>query len=203
MRMLSSNQGTRTRGIDVFGLFKSRKHTKIAHTLYSSILTQARLPIFYTDFGVKDTIDGRFDMIVLHAHILFNRLKDGTAENQEIAQAVFDLMFADMDQNLRELGVGDVGVSKRIKAMAEAFYGRATAYANGMSEQDNNLLIAALKRNLYRRSQASDQQIISVSYYMRDQVAHLKSQEFSTLVKVNDLFMNIKSVKQSGIIQYQ
>ena len=203
MRMLSSNQGTRTRKIDVFGLFKSRKHNNIAQTLYSSILIQARLPIFYTDFGVKDTIDGRFDMIVLHAHILFNRLKDGSFENKEIAQAVFDLMFADMDQNLRELGVGDVGVSKRIKAMAEAFYGRATAYTNGMSEQDNSVLITALKRNLYRGSEATDEQVISVSSYIRDQVNHLKSQRLSKMAQSNVLFMPIKPVEQSGIIQHQ
>jgi cytochrome b pre-mRNA-processing protein 3 len=190
--MLSLNQGTRIRRIDVFGLFKSRKHSKVAHTLYSSILIQARLPVFYTDFGVQDTIDGRFDMIVLHAHILFNRLKDGTAKDQEIAQAVFDLMFADMDQNLREMGVGDVGVSKRIKAMAEAFYGRATAYANGMRESDDSLLIVALRRNLYRNSEASNQQIVGVSFYVRNQVTHLKSQKTSKLIQGNVSFMPAK-----------
>jgi cytochrome b pre-mRNA-processing protein 3 len=189
MRMLGSNQGTRIRRIKVFGLFKSRKHTKVAQTLYASILIQARLPVFYTDYGVQDTIDGRFDMIILHAHILFNRLKGGPAEEQEIAQAVFDMMFADMDQNLREMGVGDVGVSKRIKAMAEAFYGRATAYANGMREHDNSKLIAALRRNLYRNSEASDQQIIDVSSYIRNQVAHLKSQQLSELLHGNISFM--------------
>jgi cytochrome b pre-mRNA-processing protein 3 len=176
----------------VFGLFKSRKHIKFAHTLYSSILTQARLPVFYTSFGVQDTIDGRFDMIVLHAHILFNRLKDGPAEDQEITQAVFDLMFADMDQNLREMGVGDVGVSKRIKAMAEAFYGRATAYSNGMRERDNSVLIGALRRNLFRNSEASDQQVLDVSSYMRDQVAHLESQELSKLFQGSVSFMPAK-----------
>ncbi len=190
--MLSSNQGTRIRKMNVFGLFKSRKHTKVAHKLYDSILMQSRLPVFYTDFGVKDTIDGRFDMIIMHAHILFNRLKDGLTEDQEIAQAVFDLMFADMDQNLREMGVGDIGVSKRIKAMAEAFYGRATAYTNSMLEQDNSTLIEALKRNLYRNSEVSDQQISKVSQYMRDQVEHLKSQELYNLTQGEVLFIPVK-----------
>ena len=195
--MLSSNQGTRIREIEVFGLFKSRKHTKIANLLYSSILKQARMPVFYTDFGVQDTIDGRFDMIVLHAHILFNRLKDARAEDQEVAQAVFDLMFADMDQNLREMGVGDVGVSKRIKVMAEAFYGRANAYVDGMHKQDNNVLIAALRRNLYRGSQASEKQIEGVSFYMRNQVAHLKSQELLKLMQGNISFMPVKPMEKN------
>jgi cytochrome b pre-mRNA-processing protein 3 len=183
--------------IDVFGLFKSRKHSKIAHSLYNSILSQARLPIFYTDLGVQDTIDGRFDMIVLHAHIFFNRLKDSTTEAHEISQAVFDLMFADMEQNLREMGVGDVGVSKRIKTMAEAFYGRAMAYANGMHEQDNSLLISALKRNLYRNSEVRDQIIVDVSSYMRDQVAYLKSQEISQLIQGKVTFMPVKTLEES------
>ena len=180
----------------MFGLFKSRKHTKVARTLYSLILIQARLPVFYSDWGVQDTIDGRFDMMVLHAHILFNRLKDGTTKDQEIAQAVFDLMFADLDQNLREMGVGDVGVSKRIKAMAEAFYGRATAYSNSMLEEDNIALTAALRRNLYRNSEAEDQQIIGISIYMRNQVAHLKSQELSELIKGKISFMPLKAIEK-------
>ena len=197
MRMLSSNQATRVRKIIVFGLFKSRKHIKTAHSLYSTILIQARLPVFYTDFGVQDTIDGRFDMIVLHAHILFNRLKDVPAKEKGIAQAVFDLMFADMEQNLREMGVGDVGVSKRIKSMAEAFYGRATAYSNGMRDQDNSALISALRRNLYRNSEASDEQITGVSSYMRNQVAHLKSQKLSKLFQGNVSFMPAKPAEES------
>ena len=165
----------------MFGLFKSRKHSDVAHTLYSAILIQARLPVFYTNFGVQDTVDGRFDMIVLHAHILFNRLKEGTAEDQDISQAVFDLMFADMDQNLREMGVGDTGVSIRVKAMAEAFYGRATAYADGLREDDDTILIAALKRNLYRNSKANDEQIEGIAKYVRHQVTHLDSQNLEEL----------------------
>jgi cytochrome b pre-mRNA-processing protein 3 len=136
-------------------------------------------------------------MIVLHAHIFFNRLKDSTTEAHEISQAVFDLMFADMEQNLREMGVGDVGVSKRIKTMAEAFYGRAMAYANGMHEQDNSLLISALKRNLYRNSEVRDQIIVDVSSYMRDQVAYLKSQEISQLIQGKVTFMPVKTLEES------
>ena len=165
----------------MFGLFKSRIHTDIAHNLYNAIVMQARLPVFYTQFGVPDTVDGRFDMIVLHAHILFNRMKDGAEEDQDISQAVFDLMFADMDQNLREKGIGDVGVSKRIKAMAEAFYGRATAYADGLRQEDNQVLAAALKRNLYRNTEATDAHIRAITDYVRQQVAHFLTQEVVTL----------------------
>jgi len=114
-------------------------------------------------------------------HTFFNRLKEGTAEDHDISQAVFDLMFADMDQNLREMGVGDTGVSIRVKAMAEAFYGRATAYADGLREDDDTILIAALKRNLYRNSKANHEQIEGIAKYVRHQVTHLDSQNLEEL----------------------
>lgn len=184
--------------IAVFGLFKSHKHSDVAHALYSAILIQARLPVFYINFGVQDTVDGRFDMIVLHAHILFNRLKEGAAEDQDIAQAVFDLMFADMDQNLREMGVGDTGVSIRVKAMAEAFYGRATAYADGLREDDDTILIAALKRNLYRNSKANDEQIEGIAKYVRYQVAHLNSQYLARLNRGTVTFISVNHYKEGN-----
>ena len=182
--------------IAVFGLFKLRKHSGVAHALYSAILIQARLPVFYTNFGVQDTVDGRFDMIVLHAHILFNCLKEGAAEDQDISQAVFDLMFADMDQNLRELGVGDTGVSIRVKAMAEAFYGRATAYADGLREDDDTILIAALKRNLYRNSKANDEQIEGIAKYVRYQVANLNSQNLAELNRGTVSFISVNHFEE-------
>jgi len=167
----------------VFKLFKSNPTEDIAHILYSAIVRQARSPHFYSELGVPDTVDGRFDMIVLHAHILFNRLKDGKGDDQAISQAVFDLMFADMDQNLREMGVGDVGVSHRIKSMAEAFYGRATAYADGLRHPDDSLLMGALKRNLYRKCEPAEAQIAAMADYVRQQVAHFETQDLATLNK--------------------
>lgn len=168
----------------MFGLFKSNKNTDEAYQLYSAILEHARLPLFYTDYGVSDTVDGRFDMIVLHAHILFDRLKDGSGEQEQLSQAVFDLMFADMDQNLREMGVGDVGVAKRIKAMAEAFYGRATAYADALKKKDDDHdLIAALKRNLYRKTTPSDIQVTTLATYVRTQVSQFAAQDLADIQK--------------------
>lgn len=168
----------------MFGLFKSNKNTNEAHKLYSALLEQARLPMFYSDYGVPDTVDGRFDMIVLHAHILFDRLKDGSADHETLSQAVFDLMFADMEQNLREMGVGDIGVAKRIKAMAEAFFGRATAYAHALKQlDDDHDLIAALKRNLYRKTEPTDSQVATTAIYVRTQVAQFAAQDLADLLK--------------------
>ncbi|NQV99456.1 MAG: hypothetical protein HQ483_07145 [Rhodospirillales bacterium] len=167
----------------MFGWFKSTKNRDQAHELYSALLGQARLPVFYTDYGVPDTVDGRFDMIVLHAHILFSRLKDGGADQEQLSQTVFDLMFADLDQNLREMGVGDIGVGKRIKAMAEAFYGRATAYADALKQADDGDLIAALRRNLYRKSSPTEAQAAAAAHYVRTQVAQFSAQDLNDLQK--------------------
>jgi cytochrome b pre-mRNA-processing protein 3 len=95
--------------------------------IYGMIVTQAREPLFYRDLGVPDTVNGRFDLLVLHLWLVLRRLKSiegGTA----LSQALFDRFCADMDDNLREMGVGDLTVPKRMQAFGEAFYGRTAAY---------------------------------------------------------------------------
>ena len=95
--------------------------------IYGMIVTQAREPLFYRDLGVRDTVNGRFDLLVLHLWMVLRRLKsiEGGAG---VSQALFDRFCDDLDANLREMGVGDLTVPKRMQAFGEAFYGRAAAY---------------------------------------------------------------------------
>src|SRR5581483_7180724 len=116
-----------------------------AALLYRSVVEQARRPEFYAAFGVPDTVDGRFDMIALHMFLVLHRLK---AADPDLGQALFDTMFADMDRSLREMGAGDLGVGRRVRAMAEALSGRIAAYDAGLSA-DDAALAGALRRNLY------------------------------------------------------
>jgi cytochrome b pre-mRNA-processing protein 3 len=95
--------------------------------IYGTIVTQAREPSFYRDLGVPDTVDGRFDLLVLHLWMVLRRLKS-TESGTDLSQALFDHFCDDMDANLREMGVGDLTVPKRMQAFGEAFYGRAAAY---------------------------------------------------------------------------
>ena len=118
--------------------------------LYGACVAQARLPDFYRVLAVPDTIDGRFDLLVLHVVLVMRRLS-GEAE---FKQQLFDLMFADMDRNLREMGVGDMGVGKKIKPMISAFYGRAQVYEKALAESDD-ALAQALARNLYGKAPAA------------------------------------------------
>src|SRR5687767_10591046 len=99
-----------------------------AAALYAAAVAQARQPAFYVALGVPDTLEGRFELIVLHVHLLCRRLGALGESGAALAQALFDCMFRDMDRNLRELGVGDPSLPRRIKAMLEAYYGRIKAY---------------------------------------------------------------------------
>ena len=114
--------------------------------IYGMIVTQAREPIFYTDLGVPDTVNGRFDLLLLHLWLLLRRLRsvaDGTAR----AQALFDRFCEDMDDNLREMGIGDQVVPKRMRAFGEAFYGRTKAYDQAL-EAGGEALASAVAKNI-------------------------------------------------------
>jgi cytochrome b pre-mRNA-processing protein 3 len=117
-------------------------------TLYGAIVAQARLPLFYAGYAVPDTALGRFDMVVLHAALVTFRLR-GSAEMLALAQGVFDAFCRDMDDNLREMGVTDLGVPREMRKLAEGFYGRARAYETALAADDDEALIAALARNVY------------------------------------------------------
>ncbi|OAF08776.1 MULTISPECIES: ubiquinol-cytochrome C chaperone family protein [Bradyrhizobium] len=114
--------------------------------IYGMIVTQAREPIFYRELGVPDTVNGRFDLLLLHLCLLLRRLRaarDGAA----LSQALFDRFCEDMDDNLREMGIGDQTVPKRMRAFGEAFYGRAQAYDRAM-EEGSEALAAAISKNI-------------------------------------------------------
>ncbi len=150
----------------MFGLFKSQTQSdEQARHIYAAIVEQSRRPEFYLDGGVPDTPDGRFDLILVHAFLVFHRLKDEPRDSNDIGQIVFDLMFADMDQSLREMGTGDIGVSIRIKGMAKAFYGRVAAYEAGLLTGGTELR-AALQRNLYRKATPTQHQLEFFADYL-------------------------------------
>lgn len=132
-------------------LFPSRESKSVgvvAASLYRAVVEQSRRPDFYTGYGVPDSLDGRFELIALHMFVVLHRLKDGDEAARRLSQDLFDTMFGDMDRSLREMGVGDLGVGKRVRAMAEALYGRIAAYEAGIAG-DDAVLTAALQRNLY------------------------------------------------------
>ena len=130
--------------------FKSTPRVDAARELYAAIVAQARQEGFYAALGVPDTLDGRFDLITLHAVLVMDRLgQSADAKTRNFAQIVFDEMFSALDMNLREMGVGDLSISKRVKKMAEVFYGRAGVYRMALKAGDDKALAKAIARNIY------------------------------------------------------
>jgi cytochrome b pre-mRNA-processing protein 3 len=125
-------------------LFKARE--KREKRLYEAIVAAARHARFYEDMGVADTIDGRFEMVVVHLFLVLNRLKGEGVE--DLRQNLTDEFFADMDRSLRELGVSDVAVGKKVRKIAESYYGRVTAYDRALSVGPE-MLEQAISRNIY------------------------------------------------------
>ncbi len=172
--------------------FGRSKSAASAARIYAAIVTQARRPEFYRELQIPDTLDGRFEMIALHAFLVLNRLKGQGSEADAVAQAVFDVMFDDMDRSLREMGVGDLGVSRRVRAMAQGFYGRIAAYDKGLVE-GHAALVEAIARNAYgtRRAPetpASEAAIAAMAAYLQASRACLSMCSIAEIVAAGPPF---------------
>jgi cytochrome b pre-mRNA-processing protein 3 len=134
----------------IFAQWRARRANRILiDQLHGKIVAAARRPALYADLGVPDTYEGRFEMVTLHAGLVIRRLTKLPGIGPELAQELADSVFRHFDVALREMGVSDVGVPKRIKRMAEAFYGRNKAYGEGLDEPYSDRLAGALARNVY------------------------------------------------------
>jgi len=162
-------------------LFGRDRRPPAVHAVYGRIVERAREPQFYEQWGVPDTFDGRFELLALHAFLVLHRLRREGDEAEDFAQALFDTLFFDMDRGLRERGVGDLGVGRRVKDMVKAFYGRISAYEKGLA--DAAALAAGLRRNLYGTVAEPDAaQIAQAAVYVRRQAAALAGQPVATLL---------------------
>lgn len=160
----------------MFASLKRRKQQKTRGlALYRACVAQARSPGFYAVIGVPDTVDGRFELISLHAALLMRRLTSDGEDGKGVAQDVFDAMFRDLDSALREMAIGDTSVGKQIKAMAEGFYGRAQAYQPGLDASDAAVLSTALKRNVFVDSDG-DGDPAALAQYVLDAQERLTAQ---------------------------
>jgi cytochrome b pre-mRNA-processing protein 3 len=145
---------------------RRKRYRDAAERLYGAIVAQARDPAFYLHCGVPDTVEGRFDMISLHAYLVLRRLRGTDTEAKAVGQELFDLMFADMDRNLREMGTGDLGVGRKVKALAKAFYGRIRAYDAALAGRDQDLA-TALGRNLFGDPATPERYCLAMADYLR------------------------------------
>ena len=172
-------------------LRRHRQKNQAAACLYRTLVEQARLPEFYTIGQVPDTLDGRFNLVLIHAILLIDRLGQFGPEGKILAQALFDYAFEDFDRSIREIGSGDMGVGKRIKIMAQSFYGRMTAYqpslhtvcaASKITEEAEINLKAALRRNLYGKQDPDSTLLKAMTHYILNEALLLATCDPSALI---------------------
>jgi cytochrome b pre-mRNA-processing protein 3 len=167
--------------------FRRRSQARIIAALYGAVVAQARSASFYTDYGVPDTVEGRFDLIVLHLVLLLRRLGQEAGLRRSLGQDLFDEFCRDMDANLREMGVGDLAVPKRMQRFAEAFYGRQSAYGEALAGADRQAFEKALSRNIYQGREGGD--VERLAQYARAVVDDLGAQRDDALNRGDVAFL--------------
>ena len=139
----------------MLNVFRRNPRATTIEALYGAIVAQARSPVFYLAYGIPDTVNGRLDVLMLHLAMAFERLSQGDDEAKAAGQETFDRFCRDMDDHLREDGVGDLKVPKEVRGVAAAFFGRHRAYMTALRAADRMALEAALCRNIFTNSEAS------------------------------------------------
>ena len=193
----------------ILARFRRNSQAPTIHALYGAIVAQARSVAFYADYRVPDTVEGRFDLIVLHLVLLLNRL-GRRAENARgfgqallgqallgqalLGQELFDAFCRDLDANLREMGVGDLAVPKRMQAFAEAFYGRQAAYLAALDAADERVFEKALARNIFPAG--NDAGAAQLARYARAAVTRLDAQDDSALIRGEVVFPSPEAFAQ-------
>lgn len=164
----------------IWQIFRTQSQDRSIDELYGAIVAQARRPAFYRDYGVPDTVQGRFDLIVLHLVLLIDRLGRGADAGRGIGQRLFDVFCRDLDDNLREMGVGDLAVPKRMRGFGEAFYGRQAAYLAAFAASDERELEKTLRRNIFVDA---DSGATRLAHYVRAARRRFEDQEDSALLR--------------------
>ena len=161
-------------------LFKPRPAQLAGRALYARTVAQARTPALYADLGAPDTAEGRFEIYSLHVYLLLERLKGQGEQAAETAQALFDTYVSALDHALRELGVGDLSVGKRMRKLGEAFYGRINSYEEALAAlPDPTRLEALLARTVYEGAEAAN--VPALAAYVVAQRSALAAQTLERL----------------------
>ena len=160
----------------ILRLFRRTPRDDTIAALYGTIVAQARAPAFYQIYGVPDTIVGRLEMIMLHAVLVLRRLEREAAPVRALGQGLFDRFCRDMDDSMREMGVGDLAVPRKMRRIGQAFYGRQAAYLAALEMPDERPLAAALERNVFAGA-AGPEAALRLAGYVREVARGLDAQD--------------------------
>lgn len=176
--------------------FRPRSQDRSIRDLYGAIVAQSRCPAFYRGYGVPDTVHGRFDLIVLHLVLVLERFGRSDAAGRGIGQELFDVFCRDLDANLREMGVGDLAVPKRMREFGEAFYGRQAAYRTALDAADARELENALRRNIFAGTGAG-YGAARLASYARAALRQFATQEDAALLRGDVVFPEPEAIAET------
>lgn len=160
---------------------KPRVTHQAGRKLYAAVVDQARKPFLYTELGIPDTVEGRFEVYTLHVFLLLDRLRGQGARASETSQALFDTYVSALDDALREMGVGDLSVGKKMRKLGEAFYGRVKSYEAAFHALPDTVdLEALLARTVYEQGGAENTG--SLAAYVTERRAALAAQDLGALL---------------------
>lgn len=161
--------------------FRPRVTQAMGQKLYAGVVAQARTPALYEAYGVPDTVEGRFELYTVHVFLLLDRLKGQGARASETSQSLFDTYLGALDDALREMGVGDLSVGKKMRKLGESLYGRMNAYEGPLRAEDVDALAASLAKNIYESADAETGR--ALARYAVASRQNLTAQSFETVSK--------------------
>jgi cytochrome b pre-mRNA-processing protein 3 len=177
----------------MLNVFRRNPRASTIEALYGAIVAQARAPVFYQDYRVSDTVNGRLDLLMLHLALTFERLSQGGEAEAAIGQALFDRFCRDMDDHLREQGVSDLKVPKEMRGLGAAFFGRHGTYLTALRAGDRAALQDGLRRNVYQ--DAPDGDVARLSAYVGAVHGALAGQAPEALVQAGPSWPDPSAVK--------
>lgn len=180
-------------------LKRKKSYNSVVENIYAAIIKQSRQPVFFERYDVLDTTQGRYEILMVHLFLVIERLRREKNEHApHISQLLFDFAFADLDQNLRQIGVGDLSVPKQVKAMAQGFYGRSVVYLDALEKGDDRQLKDALKRNLFAQNEdVSEASLDFFVEYIKHQSEALAQNSFDRMLLGHVDFAPIEQASNS------
>ncbi len=167
-------------------LAKRARRKRNAHDIYGSIVALSRSPVLYTEFGVPDTLEGRFEILVLHVVLFVSRIRADHEDAKPLAQEVVDLLFADLDTTSRETGVGDIVVPKKMRKLATVYQERVVQYGDALGAADRDALSKEFKEIVYDNDESAEQSAAKLSDYARNLMRELAQTPLEELPLVHE-----------------
>ena len=171
--------------------FKSKnKYKDITSEIYQNLIERSRSKFFYLNMDIDDSFESRFDIIILHSFIIFYSIKNISDDEKKLSQFLFDYMFEDFDNNLREMGFGDIAVNKKMKVFITAFYGRIANYSKGVDQikksRNDEMLNQAILNNIYKGKNSNTQYLNLFKQYIIRNIDFFSSRDLNR--NINERF---------------